>query len=382
MFKGEWYIFGARSTAAGMIRALRSEYPECKIVGVIVSSTMDNPRSVEGVSVEDLSTVSSKLSEEQKANAQVLIATPVYVQREIIDTLKIFGFKNIMPLDSATEAEVMKKYYDHLGLFKSLKGLSDSADEKKAIPKTCILEVWHDNADPLYKKFVNPEWVHSFHAGISDTDRQESGQNLDAKDKQPASLNNLGKDIYDSCGENIASRNTDFCELTALYWAWKNISASDFDYVGTSQYRRNLDITDSDLATCKQEDIDVVLPYPMLHVPNIYEHHTRYTNEAEWDALLAVIAELYPEYYADIDRIFGSQYMYNYNMLFAKKAVFDDYCEWLFSILFRLEETIIERKITPAKPYIPFFGESLLTLYFMHNAYRLKIRHTGRILRL
>lgn len=361
MFKGEWYIFGARSTAIGMIRALRSEYTECVIKGVIVSSMVGNPKTIEGVNVEELSSLNMRLTANQKENVQILIATPVYVQREITDTLKIFGFKNIYPLDSVTEADVMKRYFDHIGLFTSIKDI-DSRITDDEMPKTCILEVWHETADPFFKKFENPAWVHSFHAGVTDAIK-------------------IDTDIYDMDGDNIASRNTDFCELTALYWAWKNLSVSEYEYVGTSQYRRNLDITAENLLSCKQEDVDVVLPYPMLHVPNIKEHHTRYTNDAEWQALIDVIAKLYPEYLTDMNRIFESQYMYNYNMLLAKKEVFDEYCEWLFDILFALEDVIKEREITPAMPYLPFFGENLLTLYFMHNLYRYKIRHTGRMLR-
>ncbi|GAX03826.1 glycosyltransferase [Secundilactobacillus pentosiphilus] len=40
----------------------------------------------------------------------------------------------------------------------------------------------------------------------------------------------------DDEGENISSKNPFFNELTAIYWAWKNLN--DAEYIGLVQYRR------------------------------------------------------------------------------------------------------------------------------------------------
>ena len=41
--------------------------------------------------------------------------------------------------------------------------------------------------------------------------------------------------IGDNTGDNISSMNPYFCELTGIYWAWKNMHA---DYIGLCHYRR------------------------------------------------------------------------------------------------------------------------------------------------
>ena len=37
MFSGDIYIFGAKSTAIGLIRAIKNQYEDCRIKGCIVS---------------------------------------------------------------------------------------------------------------------------------------------------------------------------------------------------------------------------------------------------------------------------------------------------------------------------------------------------------
>nr|MCR5216646.1 DUF4422 domain-containing protein [Lachnospiraceae bacterium] len=60
---------------------------------------------------------------------------------------------------------------------------------------------------------------------------------------QPLQVGAAGKETIPGCirddeGENISAKNPNYCELTGLYWAFKNLS-KDVEYVGLCHYRRH-----------------------------------------------------------------------------------------------------------------------------------------------
>lgn len=45
--------------------------------------------------------------------------------------------------------------------------------------------------------------------------------------------------VGDNTGDNISSKNNDYCELTGIYWAWKNYDKlGNPDFIGFMHYRR------------------------------------------------------------------------------------------------------------------------------------------------
>ena len=127
----------------------------------------------------------------------------------------------------------------------------------------------------------------------------------------------------------------------------------------------------------EENDIDVVLPYPMPYEPNVEVHHLRYLTEQEWDAVLHSLEELEPEYARALSWFLKQEYMYNYNIVLAKGKVLDEYCNWLFPILFRIEKINNPDGGKVPNRYIGYIGETLETLYFMCNKDKLKIAHAG-----
>lgn len=153
--------------------------------------------------------------------------------------------------------------------------------------------------------------------------------------------------IKDNIGENISSLNPSFCELTGLFWAWKNIDA---DYIGLAHYRRHFSIKN-------REGFDNILTYQELKpylgkirifVPNkrkyyietLYSHyaHTHYSNQL--DETRKIISEKYPSYIASYDEVLKHTYGYMFNMMIMERKLLDDYCSWLFDILFELSKRI------------------------------------------
>ena len=156
----------------------------------------------------------------------------------------------------------------------------------------------------------------------------------------------------DNTGENISSKNPNYCELTGLYWAWKNM---DYEYIGLCHYRRYFgksthtkDIEKKKSAIFHRADYekllekyDVILPvkrnYYIETVRSQYEHaHFK----KDLDEVQKIIAEKYPGYADAFTAVMNRRTLHILNMFVMKKSYFDEYCAWLFDILFTLEKRI------------------------------------------
>jgi len=164
----------------------------------------------------------------------------------------------------------------------------------------------------------------------------------------------------DNTGDNISAKNPYFCELTGLYWAWKNMNC---EYIGLCHYRRYFgrdlhtdDIEKKKRAILHQKDYErllqqyeVILPkkrhYYIETVRSQYEH-AHYKKDL--DLAERLVGELYPDYSAVFTKVMNRRSLHILNMFVMKKSLFDAYCEWLFSILFALEKQV---DMTDYSPY-------------------------------
>ena len=187
---------------------------------------------------------------------------------------------------------------------------------------------------------------------------------------------NLDNYLFDSVGDNISNKNTNYCELTGLYWIWKHDKSK---YVGLCHYRRfftnnYFKILDKKKILKLLNKYDIIIP----HKEKIPEHLTVYTKYrkghiiSDLDECKNIISEKYPEYIDAFDEFMNGRYIHFKNMFIMKRELLDDYCEWLFSILNELEKRIdlTDRNDFQKRVY-GFLSERLFCVWIIHNKYKI-----------
>lgn len=170
-------------------------------------------------------------------------------------------------------------------------------------------------------------------------------------------------EYFDNQGDNISNKNKRYCELTAQYWAWKNLEA---DYYGFFHYRRYFNfskktypkpplfevrmkeindknlkkfgLTEDNMRKVITEN-DIIVPRKSFCVSNYYHYKTANGHHIrDLDFCLDVIKQDYPQMWKSAKKYIKSGWAYFCNMFIMKKEIFDKYCTWLFDILKKHEE--------------------------------------------
>lgn len=207
---------------------------------------------------------------------------------------------------------------------------------------------------------------------------------------------NKGESFYlkDNKGENISNLNSKYCELTGMYWIWKNTSDK---YVGLSHYRRyfskmfwiknkfvrNLQtivypksihpISESDLNDILKKYDWVVPVKENLSNMTVYEQYNHFHNIEDLNRVKKIIAKRCPKYLNAFNGVMSWKKISPYNMFYTTKFNFEKYCEWLFPIL---EEVNKEIDYSMYDEYqtrvIGFLAERLFNVYLQKNNFKIK----------
>ena len=188
-------------------------------------------------------------------------------------------------------------------------------------------------------------------------------------------------DYYDNVGDNISDKNKNYCELTGLYWIWKNTVS---DIVGLCHYRRYFSkskfskqekhyVTIDDIKQYMRR-YDVIMPVKRYYKETTYEALNVAPNIDDINAIKAAIKTICPEYLDPFNEYLQSNKCYLYNMFIMRKWLMDEYCSWLFPILECIEKNY---KVDNEDPYrsrlFGFLSERLIYVWIKRNINEKKI---------
>lgn len=161
----------------------------------------------------------------------------------------------------------------------------------------------------------------------------------------------------DNVGENISEKNNTYCELTAIYWAWKNFP-QNIDYVGVAHYRRHFStvkhaeaidkaLTGKQLEELfeKYDDDTIFATTSRSYYESIENHYIHSLKEykeihkKDIARLKSAIHECAPAYDNAAKSVLGGRSAHMLNMFIMSRKNFNEYCAWLFPII----DSVVEK---------------------------------------
>lgn len=182
----------------------------------------------------------------------------------------------------------------------------------------------------------------------------------------------------DDEGENISAKNPNYNELTAVYWAWKNLK--DIDAIGLVHYRRlffdskpyNLDnVISIENVEKLLTKYDVILPKKRnYYIETNYSHYIHAHHKEPLDKTREIIVQYYPNYLSNYDKVMHRTQAHMFNMFVMKRAAFDSYCQFIFGVLEKLEKEIdiSDYSVQEARVY-GYISELLMDVWLETNNY-------------
>ena len=195
----------------------------------------------------------------------------------------------------------------------------------------------------------------------------------------------------DNTGDNISAKNKNFCELTGLYWAWKNLAA---EYVGLVHYRRyftrkevrGIEAKKSQILTEKDwekllANYSVVVPDKRkYYIESNRSHYTHAHHMEGLDITEQILKEKYPDYLPSFNTVMNRTWAHMFNMFVMRRDLFNDYMTWMFDILFELEKRVdISGWDTYESRIYGFVSELLLDVWLEKNQINYKEQNVSFI---
>jgi hypothetical protein len=187
----------------------------------------------------------------------------------------------------------------------------------------------------------------------------------------------------DDSGDNISELNPEYCELTGLYWAWKNLDA---DYIGLVHYRRyfkgkgtkdkKLNKSDVFNMVLNSRELDflldrykVILPQKRrYYIESLESHYVHTHSSEELDKTREIIEKEYPDMTEAYEKVMKRTWGYMFNMMIMPKDMVSKYCEWMFSVIDKLRSCIdLSDRSDFEKRYPGRIAELLFNVWIEHR---------------
>ena len=419
-------IFGARLVAVEAAVCLMGKPYDLNISYFLVSGTGENPTEVLGKPVISLEQAREILPK----NVLIIIAVMEKHLESIVENLHQSGFSNLLPLTFESDLwsdirgnyfmeycqknqkeywkleEVLERQIKEPEMRGEDKELGEEAkgQTKKAEPRDKDKELGEGTKGQQKKPKSN---------GRNEKFGQETGKPTDGNSCVTGDNRNQGVCIYtakchvdrelkedlrrysweipiqvgaaltgericevrDNTGDHISEKNREYCELTALYWIWKNTSSQ---YAGLCHYRRHFELNEDLLDPLCKSKVDVAVTVPILNFPSVKEVYRQDHVKQDWEIMMEAIRILQPKYQKAAEEVEKGIYYYGYNMFFARKEIVDDYCSWLFPILAYCESHCEKKEDPYQNRYIGFLAERLLTIYLKGHEGKYTVVHVRK----
>lgn len=342
------YIAGAQSRAKTLKGYISFLCPEVCVEAFLVDNYEENDKFIDGISV-----IKRETQAELNPAFPVFIATKGIYHSQIIEELRKLGMEQIFPVSVDVDNELRNAYVQKQFEIKQIPfvkledlSVTETGGECGLTGTVYVAKSVYDK--PLQGSYENTFYESEIQVGAALTQER------------------LGEDILtDNVRDNISEKNRQYCELTALYWIWKN--RKDDEVVGLAHYRRHFVLPDDWMLRMDEHQVDVILPVPTYVTPNISDNYKQRHDPSDWEYLLNYLKENREEDYIWAQKVFEGTLYSPCNMFIMRREILEELCSWMFPILDEVVAHGGAKEDVYLNRYPGFISERLLTLFFEKN---------------
>ena len=335
-------IYGAGVMGKSLRLCLEGE-PYRKVVkAFVVNDTGRNPKRIGTTPVMGIDEAS------EYKNTSIIVALNDTNMREAIDELSSKGFSKLIELNAAEDdwAYLKANYFlsNPDDCFTNFSMLPENLhSDCKTECKVYVVRSIYDK--PVAREMALRLYEKNIQVGAALTDTRIC-------------------DLSDEKGDNISNLNRQYCELTALYWIWKHCTE---DYIGISHYRRRFDIDNSNIENISACKADIIVTVPVINTAGVGQQYCITHSEADWNIVREEVHKHSPEYDRSLEIVEKQIYFHAYNMFIMRREIMNEFCDWLFPILFSCTERIGVKADSYQNRYPGFISERLLNVFLYQN---------------